>query len=190
MKPLDPAAAVLVRGQLMPHHNSINGCFGNVHRIVLDLGGEVVIGWLEGETLFPDRPVIQTWIHHCVWRMPDGELRDVTPQIFGTTSLGVSAVLPKWSRVILDPEATLLNAGDGLVVTRNPRYTALIDDPRVRQAIVYLERADQALAAGEMGRDAYWAERAFKVLKPWASGVPMMAAHQAKPFALPTDDEE
>lgn len=112
------AVAVLAR-YLGKEYARPNGCFVNVAAAIRDHGGSAVFGWLAGERLLPERPVIQTWVHHCVWRAPDGELAELSPQVQGSLDGGrYVAALPNVVVFLPDDSATLVPVADGLVAPR------------------------------------------------------------------------
>lgn len=130
-------------------------CFRNVHDFIQKHGGTPVTGWLAGNVLSPYNPLVQTWVHHCVWRSPEGELLDLTP-LFGADAA--------W--FVEDSEAQLQTLGDGLVRCLPERYEAIVKEPKVLKAIALLTRADEALYKHrDTKKEAHYCRSASKLLK-------------------------
>lgn len=187
-EPLDPKAAIRIpAGFYGEEYAQANSCFVNVASLVIMHGGATVFGWLKGDVIFPDRPVIQAWVHHCVWRDRFGNLYDVTPQIHGTIEGRIWAGLPNFVYFIVDETAQLVDVGDGLVRSRTQRYTPIVQgDTMVEAAIVYFERADTALDDGDLARESYWVQRAFNALRSYGEPPRLMQSVKIRSFRLPT----
>jgi SEC-C motif len=90
-------------------------CVGNVRRRTAALGGEEVLGWKIWEWY----GVMIEAEFHMVWRSPDGQVHDVTPNR-----------LP-FKRVLFLPDPSLRYQEKQVANIRHP----LIADPRVREFI-------------------------------------------------------
>lgn len=148
----DFSKAIRVRARIVPWAE-VSGCFTNVHKMVRMAGGEVVFGWIKTALMSPKLPVIQTWTHHAIWKMPDGELRDITPQIDPS---GHFAALTPETVFVPDPEATLLDLGGGLYRGRHNEFQALVNSGAVRAAIKALKEADECHVRGDRAGEIYW----------------------------------
>lgn len=58
-------------------------CLDNVERLVKERGGEIQHGWIIWEA----PGYLLDAVFHAVWRSPDGDLVDVTPQMDGETRI-------------------------------------------------------------------------------------------------------
>src|ERR1700730_14900814 len=90
-------------------------CVGNVRRRIAASGGEEVLGWKIWEWY----GVMIEAEFHMVWRSPDGQLHDVTPNL-----------LP-FKRILFLPDRSLNYQEKQVDNIRHP----LIADPRVREFI-------------------------------------------------------
>lgn len=132
----------------------INNCNSNVQQVVEQHGGEMVTGWIVHRL-----GAINELVHHCVWRMPDGELRDVTPQISEVIGDQLLCEL-KQIEFLEDPEATFI---DG-TFARFSRFTPASRDVDVLLACEWLTLADQHFYKGNWDKGLYWNDKANKIL--------------------------
>ena len=142
-----------VNGKHIEGYDEPNRCFINVGRLVKDYGGSVVMGWLVNSM-----DDIEIGIHHCVWRQPDGEIVDVSPQYDKAISQVMNepvATLPSMVEFEPDPDATLV---DGM--TRPARYLA--KEPKYVKFAEFMTRSDKAYLRGDVTGANYWTERADK----------------------------
>lgn len=106
---------------ITPKPNSkaiLSECFSNVREHVRVLGGSMQLGWIIWET--PD--IMLEANFHAVWRSPDGQFVDVTPQIDGETKI-----------LFLPDSAAMIQKETGDVV--GMRRMPLVDDPLVHEFI-------------------------------------------------------
>lgn len=159
-----------------------NSCFTNIYQIVKAHGGSAVFGWLAGDLLLPENPLVRVWVHHCVWANYCGDLIDITPQIISEKGKLTAAALRHASLFLRDDSATLLDVGNGLVQTRSCHYEALADSYSVTEAIAFFNRSDAAITTDELDKADYWARRAFKTL--FGSVPPLLRSTGCLPFKL------
>lgn len=79
-----------------------NQCSANVQKAVSKFGGEMVTGWL-----VTDCHWWWQYIHHAVWKTPEGQLVDITPQfaeLHGDDALSYLMQRDFWP----DPSATFI----------------------------------------------------------------------------------
>ena len=93
-------------------------CYTNVEMMVSAVGGCLVSGW----AIWEDRGMTLNCEHHAVWRMPDGEVRCVTPQLNGEREI-VFVLQRHWGSVPNE---------DALLPYVRAYFLPLSDHPRIR----------------------------------------------------------
>jgi hypothetical protein len=106
-------------------------CVGNVRRRIKASGGEEVLGWKIWEWY----GVMIEAEFHMLWHSPDGQLHDVTPNLF------------PFKRVLFLPDPSLSYQEKQVDNIRKP----LIADPRVRE---FIAAASQIFAIQNKGERA------------------------------------
>ena len=158
-------------------------CFRNVRKKVSKEGGKVIYGWLKGQALFDEKPLIQTWVHHCIWENKHGEHFDITPQI---SPLGL-ILFPLTVSFVFDDQAQLRSLPNEHYQSLETKYTPLKNEPQVLKAIEYLNCADLRLTDGDLQGERYWCHQAARLLGGWIEPFGTFGLSVMRPFKL---DEE
>ena len=124
-------------------------CSDNVDKRIRAMGGKPVFGWSVTHDLFCD-----TWVNHCVWESPDGELVDVTPVFESATNNYAVIGWNETTEFVRDDEATFVERG------RPTKYVSTLPNPLVHEACKIMERADVFLMAGDLAKCEYWTQKA------------------------------
>ena len=80
---LSPSQVPIYLTVLAEPDAKVNECFPNVEAKIRQDGGEIVYGWELWE--WPN--VMIEGIFHAVWRLPDGELKEITPKQNGEKTI-------------------------------------------------------------------------------------------------------
>lgn len=142
-------------------------CFLNVHHQIKKNGGTAIFGWYPSPlTIFNNPKLIVPFIHHCVWKSPDGQMYDITPQIISYDPiLGLKTTFAETIHFLPNPDATLLQI-DGKFKARPTEYLARYSDPnkRLAKAIEYLKIADKKVDEKDPTGERYWLDRVGQIL--------------------------
>lgn len=159
---MNPNDFVRVKHQFDPEA-APNNCLPNVERLVSRRGGEVVFGWIVGET-----PAYYELSHHVCWRDRDGHVWNTTPQVQLESydpSTGQIAIVG--SDILFLPDPTALFQGEELHRRPLPnRY--MPKDPgnrHVREAVNHLLVGDGHYWVGDSEQGNYWTRRAEACLR-------------------------
>lgn len=143
-----------IPSEFVSGYSEPNRCFTNVARSVRDFGGSAVMGWL----VSADGEAGRTLVHHCVWRKPDGETVDISPQfdLSMTTEDGdPMAILPPTVEFLPDATAVLVD-GRSLCIRHEAKK------PKFARMAQFLNRSERAFLAQDVSAVNYWTERADK----------------------------
>jgi len=160
--PQPGATNVLVAAPAPWQGARVGKCYNNVQAMVSQRGGEAVYGWALTD-YGPHRafggkepPLYRRWLNHVVWRDPEGQLREVSP----------NAVIGNYEQqeflateFVPDPSATFEIISDEVWFTRPTRYV-----PLRPEGVVVTDLLTQAqLAIGDSARH-YWLREALTAL--------------------------
>lgn len=134
----------------------LHECYANVRRKIKNHGGSMQLGWLIWET----PGIMLEGMSHAVWRSPQDELVDVTPQMDGEAQL---LFLP-------DSSATIQNEYGNVIASRR---MPLVDDPVVHEFIRLSEE-----------KDALFAKTQGTVFKDKVQAIEIKKAHVLRKLAL------
>jgi hypothetical protein len=100
-------------------------CYLNVFQSKDIVGGEPVLGF----TIWATRDLFLTCEHHCVLRLPNGDLVDPTPEITGESRI---LFVPTGQAAVPDNiREIVMNGVSG-------HYRVLVDDPLIHRAVAVL----------------------------------------------------
>jgi hypothetical protein len=140
-----------------------NSCFITVAEHVKRNGGEMVLGWMVEDVFDNDqRPYLKEKVHHAVWKHPDGNLIDITPQATSIQDLGGGRMAFECDHrdeveFEPDPSATILII-DGKPCPRASKTVAV--DKRAVGVAESMSRAEKCALLGEMDKARYYTEKA------------------------------
>src|SRR6266481_6961568 len=140
----------------------VGKCYNNVQAMISRRGGEALYGWALTD-FGPHRalggsepPLYRRWLNHVVWRDPEGQLWEVSP----------NAVIGNYqeqqflaTEFVPEPSATFDVMSDEVWYTRPTRYVALRPE-----GVVVTDLLTQAQHATSDAARNYWLREALTAL--------------------------
>jgi hypothetical protein len=141
----------------------VGKCYNNVQAMIGRRGGEALYGWALTDfgphraTGGNDPPLYRRWLNHVVWRDPNGQPWEVSPNAV-IDNHSEQQFLP--TEFLPDPEATFEMISEDVWFTRPSRYI-----PLRAEGVVVTELLTKAQHA--RGNDArnYWLREALAALQ-------------------------
>lgn len=145
-------------------------CWGSVEAKIRKEGGEAVTGWLPYTPDEKGESQIIGYNPHVVWKSPEGELIDITPQLKYNSN---------GQHVVHAPEEMEFIPDETVTPWTRIRYEAI--DKRLSRLAEFLNASE---ATEDREKHLYWTKRANEIAHKHALHFPERSEHDWRAIAL------